>query len=176
MEALTSRWLDGGLSEADYTLAMRELIKALHMGGVAAGRGGIKNVTKSDLSRLGPVLRDEYRFLTRRIGQYQAGEASREQVLATVGNYALHARGAYENTHVRASGATEVRRVLHAGESCRARGGKPGCVEQAARKWHDVKTFVPINDCACGSACRCTVETRKRVKPDERQSSENEPR
>lgn len=161
MKVLTRRFAAGALTEADYVAEMRALVKAVHMGAAAVGSGGIPAVPASELRRLGPVLRDEYRHLRRKVGRIQTGATSIEQELATVGQYANRARGTFENVAVRASGHTEVRRIIHSGESCTAGDGRPGCEEQAARGWHDVRTFVPIHKCRCRSACRCTVETRQ---------------
>lgn len=163
MQDLASRFTEGSLSEAEYVTSMRDLVKALHMGSTAIGRGGVAQVTKRDLSKLGPLLRDEYKALQRRVGQFEAGEASAAQVVATVRGYANKAAGTYENAKVdsaKAGGHTEIRRLLHANESCTAANGVPGCVEEHARGWHDISTFVRLGACVCSGNCRCSTETR----------------
>lgn len=160
MEGLTAKFAAKDITEAEYVLDMRRLVKSLHMGGLAVGSGGIERVTAKDLRRLGPLLRDEYKYLARKVGRIQADPDALDAELLTVGQYANRARGTYENAAVAASGHKEVRRLIHSNESCTAGDGRPGCEEQAARGWHSAATFVPIHSCRCGSACRCTVETR----------------
>lgn len=174
------RFVLGQMSEAEAMLDLRATVKALHMGAVAVAAGGQANVTAKDLRRLGPILRDEYKFLTRRLSSFTAyqeylanggdpaaydGQAvSAAQVLATIGQYANRARGTFENHTVRlgiAAGMTEVKRVLSPGENCHASPHAKGCAEESARGWHDVKTFVPIGRCTCGSACNCRVMSRR---------------
>lgn len=176
--------VENGLTEAEAALALRRLVRALHMGGAAVGLGGVARVESADLARLGPVLRDEYRHLLRRLSSftayreylagggdpttYKGARVTPAQLVATVGGYANRARGTMENARLWAAkraGHTEVRRILRPGENCHAVGtGKkrtPGCVEEHKRGWHSIDTFVPIGKCACGSACNCGVETRR---------------
>lgn len=171
----------GEITEAEAALALRPLVKALHMGGLAVGTGGRTQVTARDLRRIGPVLRDEYRHLRRRLSsftayqEYLAGGGLPEaytgqrvtpaQLVASVPGYAKRARGTMETARVwaaRRAGHTEVRRILRHGKNCHKTGRTPGCVEQAGRKWHSIDTFVPIGNCACRSECNCIVETRRR--------------
>ena len=154
MQELTARFASGALTEAEYVLEMRALVKAMHMGALAAGSGGRRRVTSRDLARLGPLLRDEYGHIARKVGRMQAGERPVEHEVRTVRGYADHALLTYRNAAVRRGAPkrlTHARWVLHAGENCE------GCERQNARGVQPRTAFPPLGSQPCGSHCKCEI-------------------
>ena len=152
MQVLTERFTAGAIGEAEYVLEMRGLVKSLHMGALAVGSGGVDAVTARDLRRLGPLLRDEYRHLARKVGRIQGEERTASQEIASVSGFADRALGTFENARVAAaSDDARGRWTLHAAESC------DGCEAQAARGVQPIKDFPPHGSQPCGSRCRCEI-------------------
>lgn len=154
MQDLASRFTEGELNGAEYELGMRSLVKSLHMGAVAVGSGGIDKVTPTDLRRLGPLLRDEYKFLRRRVAAFESGGATAAQVVATVPGYAKQARSTFENKRREKAAPefTKERWVRHNDDSC------PGCVRQGSRGVLPRGVYPPHGSQDCGGSCLCTVE------------------
>jgi hypothetical protein len=173
MEDLMSRLAEGEISDAEAEIGMRALVKSLHMGGLAVGSGGVDKVTKRDLARIGPVLREEYRFLRRRITtftlyqeylanggdpeeyerKYKLPKVTPAQLVATVPGYAQRALTTYENAKREKAPAalTHARWELNAGESC------PGCTEQHARGVQPRASFPPHGSQECEHHCKCEL-------------------
>src|SRR4051812_34867018 len=84
MSTLTERFIAGDVSEAEYVLAMRSLVKSMHMGALAVGSGGIENVPPRELSRLGSLLREEYKYIARKVGRIQSDEVNADEEIRRV--------------------------------------------------------------------------------------------
>jgi hypothetical protein len=153
MEQLTAEFAAGRASEAEYVLEMRRLVKSLHMGGLAVGSGGVARVTATDLRRLGPLLRDEYRHLARKVGRIQAGERPAEQEARMAAGFARQARSTFENARREKAPAryTHERWVRHNDDSC------PGCIRQGGRVLPR-GMHPPHGSLDCGGNCLCTIE------------------
>lgn len=104
-------------------------------------------------------LSDELGFLNRFAAQIKSGRQRRDGTLARrAGLYVQAARNAYERVRARVrgqAGATQMRRVLHANESCE------DCVDYAAQGWVEIGALpMPGDGSQCGRRCLCTVEYR----------------
>lgn len=172
--SLALRFAAGRISGAEYEIELRTLIKSLHMGALAAGSGGRRNVTQSDLSRLGPLLRDEYGHLRRRVAgfeayreyladggdpaKYDGARVTPAQLAGTVRGYVEAAIGTFERAKVeRAPVGARGRWVPHSGESCE------DCKAQNDRGEQPVTAFPLHGSLACGPHCKCEVLIAREV-------------
>jgi hypothetical protein len=77
----------GDLSLADWERAVRQEIKATHVGVAALGGGGRNAMTDADWGHLGPQLRAQYGFLRAFAEEVGRGELSVAQVKARSAHY-----------------------------------------------------------------------------------------
>lgn len=148
----------GEVSLAEWQLAMREQIKAMHLTSAMVAKGGREQMTQADWGRAGREIRRQYEYLDRFAGQVAKGEWPLDGRLNTRAKlYGDAARKTYEQQR-RAMGIekslTEERRILHAQESC------PDCIEYAGRGWQPIGSLPVLGDSICRTNCKCTFEFR----------------
>ena len=154
IKTLTQTLIDGKINLPAWQIAMRDEIKALHLTHAAAARGGLKQMTLSDLGKLGAKVKPQYAFLDNFAREIEAGKTP------TTARAAMYARAAYSTfvamdaLNQTEEGKSEGRRITTSGESC------PDCVEYAGRGWMPVEEIPAIGDSVCRVNCRCYVEYR----------------
>lgn len=154
---ITERLIDGKINTAEWTLRMRDEIRAGHRAAAMLANGG--KMTPSQLGRLGATLRAQYDYLSRFSAQIDSGSVTLDGRLAARAKmYAQAIRVSYENqVRAREQGVrrSEERRVLNAeAESC------SDCIAYAAVGWVPAGTLPAIADSICLSNCHCHFEFR----------------
>jgi hypothetical protein len=169
MRGLTEQLRAGQMDLRSWQLAMRDAVKAGHLATGMAAKGGRAQMTQADWGRLGNLLRREYQYLGRLADGIADGSIPLDgEVLRRSAQYGKAARETYENIWRRETqrrGADEERNVKTKLESCTARDGRPGCVEETARGWVKIGSgglSLP-GERACWANCGCYIETRNSV-------------
>lgn len=150
---------EGRLSLAEWQLAMRAEMKAMHLWSAAAARGGWAQMSAADFGRIGPVLRNQYGYLARFALQIEQGLPLDGRFVRRALMYAQAARATYhaqdELVH-RERGFDQERNVIEpSAENC------DGCRSESRRGWVPLGKLVPIGGRECRTNCRCLVEYRR---------------
>ena len=138
-------------------------LKLLHIASYSAARGGFAQLTPDDYKAISKVVRRQHKYLERFAAQLDKDptQAAGDGFLSRSQLYAEAARESYEESrrqqHI-ALGFTKENNVLHARESCTARGGRPGCVELTGRGVVPIGTLPAVGRRACFARCKCTLE------------------
>lgn len=153
----TDQLIAGKINAAEWTIRMREEIRAGHRAAAMLANGG--KMTPQALGRLGATVRAQYEYLARLSSQIENGEvALNGKLRARAKMYGQAIRLSYEN-QVRAREAharmSEERRVLSSAEHC------ADCVGYAAAGWQPIGTLPQIGDSQCRANCHCHFEYRE---------------
>src|SRR5437868_5542047 len=149
-----SRLETGAISAAVFTTAMALLVKSNLVVMSAIGKGGWRQMSRSDWGSVGAAVKREYGYLRKFAGQLD--RLSAPQINARARMYANAGYVAFSGflTRTFAVGAyTQARRTLHAAESC------SGC-ESFAGEWMPIGELPEIGTQECGSRCKCSVDYR----------------
>jgi hypothetical protein len=170
--------IDGRLTLAEAELRMRDITANAHIAAAVLERGGFAQMSPADYGRVGrrlfnPAAPDtpegrerwgQYQYLRNRFREIESGRQPmdgtlRQRLMA----YVDTARTTYhraEMLRMAALGYDQVRRLLHAQDSCTtadSRGERMGCRDLAAAGWMLVEEMTPIGDASCRSACKCSL-------------------
>lgn len=96
LDGLVARLAAGQLPVAGWVLAMRDLLRVLHVAQYTYGRGGKAAMTAADRGRLGALLRGQYGHLQAFAQEVADGRLSAAQAQARAHLYAGAARQSYE--------------------------------------------------------------------------------
>ena len=146
---------EGRISHGEWKRKMSGLVKDNLIFSASIGRGGRKQMTKSDWGKVGSDIKREYRYLnkfakaTERLSPLQI--AARARQYAHAGFIAFSRTLAQTETAY--NRATEAIRYRHASESC------SGCRSYSGR-WMPVAEMPEIGSLQCGHRCRCHIEYR----------------
>lgn len=151
---LSEQLRDGQISLPEWTLRMRDEIKAGHSLNYILARGGRAKMSPSDWGRLGRLTRFHYQALNRFASQIENGGMVH---LGRVRMYASAIRNTYENARrslqlAESQTVPFARWIRTANESC------PGCIEQSSRGTQKLSQFPQIGSQQCAANCRCYLE------------------
>lgn len=159
VQRLSEDYRRGRINVTEWELRMRDAVKSAHLYSMAAAAGGWENLTPEHYARVGPVLREQYRRLSRFGGQLRGRQVPTDgRFLRRARMYAESGRGTYhlfERRSHAAAGYDEERNVLGSGDSC------AGCIAASERGWVKLGELVPIGSRQCLSACHCHLEFRQ---------------
>lgn len=147
---LTGRLNSGEIDLKAWKKQMRENIKTMHTLTAAVGKGGRKQMTKSDWGKVGAEIKKQYKYLDKFESDLKKKKVSPKAAEYRATLYARNARVAFADMESRANEGRPCRRVLHASESCsecRAWANK-GYVDDQPR----------IGSLKCGTGCKCSLE------------------
>lgn len=156
MKGLAAEYRKGNLSLSEFALGMRERVKSVHLNSAAAARGGYAQLTQSDYGRVGRILKDQYTYLDRFVGDLDAKlvKLDGQGFFARVQQYFNTARVTYyqfADIAAEEAGFTEERNMLHPAEHCE------DCIEMAALGWVPRGTLIPLGDRECGWNDKCDI-------------------
>lgn len=154
----------GSITIDAWEVAMRELVKDVHLYSAAAVRGGWDRMTQGDYGRVGQLVRTQFRYLDgfaqdiadgrQRLGQ--PGFLRRAMMYAEAGR-GTHEAFVQSDARKRArelGGRLEARNILGDARHCQQ------CVALTARGWIPDEEMVPPGMRTCLSHCHCHVERR----------------
>jgi hypothetical protein len=146
------------ISLADWQLGMMREMKAAHLYGAAAARGGWQNMTPADYGRVGQQLRQQYEYLRAFGADILSGKQRMDGTLASRAElYGQSGRVTYhevEKREMQVRGRTEERNVRHPSDHCE------GCQRETARGWVPLGSLAPVGSRDCRTRDRCTIEYR----------------
>jgi len=152
---LTERRVAGTINTAEWTIGMREELRAGHrmMAHLAHG----PELSKQQLGRLGAVMRAQYKYLNAFSAGIDSGDVPLSGAMvsrAKMYTEALWATWQNEGTAAQARrGKTKIINILNpSAEHC------AGCLAESARGWVDIGKEVPIGARDCRVRDRCHFE------------------
>lgn len=156
IERLAEQVTDGTIEIGEWQERMAGAVKNLDVATMAAGKGGIAQLTQRDYGLAGQRLRFDYARLEQFARDIEAGRIRGNAIANRARLYANRRNGVFENTRRDAAAEvfTEERRVMTPGENCKT------CVEQARLKWQPLGTLNKIGDSLCKMNCRCVFRFR----------------
>lgn len=151
--AATADFVAGRSNLAAWELAMRDVLKPLHLAAAAAGAGGDRQIAHRVAA---PALRAQYRYLEGLRVALRRGTQARDASLgARAALYVQAARGTFgQAVRAAAPPGSQERRVLTPAEHCR------DCLVAAQQGWQPLGTLPRIGASACMVQCRCYFEIR----------------
>lgn len=158
MRDLTQNLVDGTIALGLWQMQLMQMVKQVHLIGLAVAHGGWPNLTQSDFGWAGQRIREQYQYVlkfTLEVGsgaQKLDGTAAARSAL-----YAQAARGTHREAQRRIAAQRAVgqeRRVLGRADHCKT------CLAQAKLGWQPFGTLKRIGDSECLVACRCHFEFR----------------
>jgi hypothetical protein len=167
MASLTQSLIDNEITPRQWYLQMRKAMKDQYRSSWLASIGGQGNYTRSEVSKFGWAIRDQYRWLDNFFVQLQTGEqALNGFAIRRARMYARAGNGIYQNNLLRIAiehGMRRGRRVLgenenHCTDKQVGRASRPGCKELADKGYVSIFEVVPIGNALCLSNCLCSFE------------------
>ena len=160
MNNLTQSLIDGEISLASWQSSMMEQIKITHISSAALSQGGWAQMTQSDWSTTGQLIRQQYDYLRNYAADIASGEQALDgRALVRSDLYADAANGTFWEMDKRghlADGYDEGRRVLEPGaDHC------DDCEEYASEGWMPIDEIPEIGNSQCMTRCRCEIEYRR---------------
>lgn len=159
LKLLSGQVASGALTIREWQLKVAQKVKDIQIAVQAIARGGIAQLTQSDLGKIGARLKFQYARLREFALSIERRAMTTNGILNRADLYALSSAGTYEN--IRREEAlkvfTEERRVLAAAEHC------IDCLEEAEKEWQPAGTLRPIGDSQCLMRCLCQFEYRNPV-------------
>lgn len=151
IETISEQMARGEIEIGEWQERMGQAVKNLDLATMAAGKGGIAQLTQRDYGLAGQRLRFDYERLELFARDIESGRIKGNRIVERAKLYANRRNGVYENT--RRDAALEVftqeRRVLHGSDHCKT------CVEEAAKGWVEVGTLKKLGDSECRMNCLC---------------------
>ena len=154
LAALAAAMTIGSISPSLFQRAVMEQLKNLHLSTAALGAGGWEQVDGRLYGRVGRALRDEYRYLSRFMREYEGGEITPEQAIARAGLYADGAYGQYRRE--------TDRRMRLAGVQEEWLRTEPGACNVCRLAESDGWVELGTHEIPKHSSCRCHKEYRIR--------------
>lgn len=160
VRSLCEDYRRGRISIVDWELGMRREVKVTHLYSMALGAGGWPSVNQAHYDRVGPAIRDQYKYLSRFARQLRRRERGTDgRFFSRAADYVQAGRGTYhrlERYTQRQAGNNEEQSVLGAADHCSS------CVNEAARGWVSIGTLIPVGSRRCLSRCHCHIEYQVR--------------
>lgn len=150
--SLTERLNKKQIDLSTWKKEMRQNLKNLHTLSGAVGRGGRKQMSKSDWGKVGAEVRKQYKFLDNFERDIKAGRVSPQMAEYRATLYGRSARSVHSKMEMVANEGRMCRRILHASESCAE------CRSWAGKGFVAVEDQPPIGGLICRSNCRCGIE------------------
>lgn len=159
--ALARGFQSGALDIVEFERSMKRLVKSVHIYSAAAARGGFKQMRASDYRLLEAILRNQFKYLDRFVGQLKSGQVVLDgRFLNRAELYSEAARGTYGafDSAVHSDlGFNLERSNLHRADHC------DECPREARKGWQPIGSLVPIGSRVCGVRCRCSMEYRRGI-------------
>jgi hypothetical protein len=156
IETISEQMARGEIEIGEWQERMGQAVKNLDLATMAAGKGGVAQLTQRDYGLAGQRLRFDYERLELFARDVESGRIKGNRIVERAKLYANRRNGVYENT--RRDAAQEVfsqeRRTLGDAEHCSV------CVEEAAKGWVEIGTLRKIGDSPCRMNCRCSFRFR----------------
>jgi hypothetical protein len=145
---------EGRINLPQWQINMASELKAGHLAGAATGRGGLAQLTQSDLGRAGQLLKKQYEKLNAFALQIERGYPLDGRFLRRVDLYAESPRATYHVFHsleMAQHGFEYEENVLGSGDSC------DGCLGETARGRVPIGELEPIGSRTCLTRCKCSI-------------------
>lgn len=155
--ALATQLRKGEITAQQWSLAMRQQIKAQQLASAAAARGGFAQMSPADYGRVGGQVARQYRYLNKFTKQITKGLPLDGKFMARAKLYGEAARGTYEKTArdvADESGAIEEKNILHPADHCAE------CMGLSAQGWQPIGSMPAPGQRQCGNNCHCTMAYR----------------
>jgi len=152
-----SRGLQAGkISLAEWELGMRRQIKNVHLFNAAGAAGGWNQLDATDFARMGPVVRDQYKYLRRFHNDIKSGKTPLDgRFLRRADMYAQAGRRTYvavdQQTHIML-GFNFEQNFLQSSDECE------GCLAATKAGRVMIRTLPPIGTRDCLSNCKCRID------------------
>lgn len=156
IETISEQMARGEIEIDEWQDRMGLAVKNLDLATMAAGKGGIAQLTQRDYGLAGQRLRFDYERLELFARDIESGRIKGNRIIQRAKLYAERRNGIYENT--RRDAALEVftqeRRTLGNAEHCDV------CIEEAAKGWVEIGTLKKLGDSPCLMRCKCSFRFR----------------
>ena len=156
---LTVQLREGAITLPEWQLAMARETKSAHLAALAAAHGGFDKLSPAAYGRAGAALRFSYQKLREFADGIASGAVKLDgRAELRAGSYIARARNLLEKEVGRlfaARGFDEARSVRRARDSCTAREGRSGCIEEARKGYQPLDAYTWPGDRTCLSACQC---------------------
>lgn len=168
LKAHTRLMAAGRITLADWQLRMAGSLKDSHLRMGVLGSGGKAQAGARQYGAIGYQLRRQFEYLDNFAQALHQGKLTKDQAIARAGLYADSPKLSFyraEQIAKETAGFTEARRRLDAqARHC------PDCIGYSTGgAWQPISTVtVPGVGCRCGQHCRCSIEYRRRGRPDPR--------
>ncbi len=156
LDNLTRNLYQGRITVAQWQIGVASELKDAHLAQSMFAVGGRNNMTQANFGRVGGVLADEYRYLTRFANQIANGDISEAQALARIRQYGNATQQSYYREYANATPNNEqIYWRLSPAEHC------PDCLDLASNspyKPADLPTVPGAGQTRCRGNCKCTLE------------------
>lgn len=135
-DKLIDQLFEGAMDHQQWTLAMRQEIKSMHIAQYLAARGGREAMTQADWGRLGGVLRHQFAFLQRFEQDLIDGKLSAGQAKVRAGMYINNSGQSYERAKAVSRGLPDMPAYPKDGQTiCLANCGCEWVYEETGEEW-----------------------------------------
>jgi hypothetical protein len=159
MVSLSRQFRSGAIDGRAFQVESMRLIKQVHLTSAAMEKGGWSQLTSADFGRVGQIIRSEYAYFNNLISEIESGkqrlDGSLDVRMRLYGQAGRDTYHVFETESRFEQGYDEEARVLNGRDNCKNSKTRPGCTEEAAKKWVKIGTGTPIGSCTCLSFCRC---------------------
>ena len=87
LKSFTQDYIDGNITIQQYSDQCRKIIKNTYIDMYSMGRGGRNNMSQADWGRVGGMLKEQYSYFDKLMGQIERGEISPAQAMARLKMY-----------------------------------------------------------------------------------------
>jgi hypothetical protein len=157
---LATRLQRGTIDVVEFERSMKRLVKSVHIYSAAAARGGFAQLTAADDRLIASLIRAQFRYMDRFIGQLRAGLPLDGRFVARAELYTEAARTTYvefDRLLNEELGNNLERSILHKADHC------DECPREARKGWRPIGTIIPVGSRVCGVRCRCSMEYRRGI-------------
>lgn len=155
LENLTNSLYSGQISVSQWQIGIASELKDAHLAQSIFAVGGKANMTAANYGRVGGVLADEYRYLTRFAQQIANGQISQAQALARIRQYGNATQQSYYREYAQATPDNEVihwdlNPAEHCGDCLDLNSGSPYTSAT-------LPTVPGAGNTQCRGNCKCTL-------------------
>ena len=154
LDGLTRQLYGGNITLEQWQLAVASELKDAHLAQSMFAVGGKANMTQANYGRVGGVLADEYRYLSRFAYSIANGTVSEAQALARIRQYGRATQQSYWREFAlesRAQFRWQLNPAEHCGDCVALSAGGPYTADT-------LPTYPGAGDTACRGNCNCTLE------------------
>lgn len=154
LDTLTRQMYAGNISVQQWQVSVAQSLSDAHLAQSMFAVGGRANMTQANWGRVGGVLRDEYRYLSRFANDIASGRVSEAQALARIQQYGNATYQSYWREYAHTSSGLLYWRLSpaeHCGDCLTLSGDSPYTAQT-------IPTYPGAGQTTCRGNCRCYLE------------------